>query len=106
MILINDQTGEEHSLSSQVELLIGTPVNTLTLKKTTPVIPETFTLHQNFPNPFDPITTLSYDLPKDSDVRLAVFDILGNEVPPWLAPANKQASGQSSGMPQTQWAGK
>ena len=45
-----------------------------------PVIPEMFTLHQNFPNPFNPITTLSYDLPRDSDVRLSIFEMLGNRV--------------------------
>ena len=43
-------------------------------------IPETFTLHQNFPNPFNPITTLRYDLPEQAFVTLTVFDMLGKEI--------------------------
>ena len=62
-----------------------------------PVIPETFTLHQNFPNPFNPITTLSYDLPKDSDVRLAIFDMLGNEL------ATLVSTNQQAGFKSVQW---
>ena len=44
------------------------------------VIPITFTLHQNFPNPFNPITTLRYDLPSDALVTLSIYDMLGREV--------------------------
>ena len=44
------------------------------------MIPVTFTLHQNFPNPFNPITTLRYDLPEDNFVMLTVYDMLGREV--------------------------
>ena len=43
-------------------------------------VAERFMLHQNFPNPFNPITTLRYDLPKDSFVIIRVFDMSGNEV--------------------------
>ena len=43
-------------------------------------IPRKFTLHQNYPNPFNPVTNIRYDLPKDSDVFLAVYDLLGREV--------------------------
>ena len=37
-------------------------------------------LHQNFPNPFNPNTSLRYELPIATDVVLVVYDILGREV--------------------------
>ena len=43
-------------------------------------VAERFMLHQNFPNPFNPLTTLRYDLPEDSFVKIRVFDMSGNEV--------------------------
>ncbi|MBI9072403.1 MAG: T9SS type A sorting domain-containing protein [Melioribacteraceae bacterium] len=42
--------------------------------------PETYLLKQNHPNPFNPVTNISFTLPKVSDVKLIVFDILGREV--------------------------
>jgi hypothetical protein len=39
--------------------------------------PEGFSLRQNFPNPFNPETAISYTLPQASDVRLDVFDLKG-----------------------------
>ena len=43
-------------------------------------IPETFALGQNFPNPFNPITNIFYDLPVDSKIELVIYDILGRKV--------------------------
>ncbi len=41
---------------------------------------EDFQLSQNFPNPFNPTTTIQYQLPKAGNVTIRVYDILGNEV--------------------------
>lgn len=44
------------------------------------VLPEVYALHQNHPNPFNPVTTLRYDLPEISHVTLTIYDILGRQV--------------------------
>ncbi len=43
-------------------------------------VPEKFTLHSAFPNPFNPSTTICFDLPEQSRVSIAVYNILGKEV--------------------------
>jgi hypothetical protein len=44
------------------------------------VQPEAYTLSQNVPNPFNPTTTIRYSLPENSQVRLALYNTLGQEV--------------------------
>jgi hypothetical protein len=42
--------------------------------------PKTFTLHANYPNPFNPSTTIGFSLPRSGYVRMKVFNILGETV--------------------------
>jgi hypothetical protein len=44
------------------------------------LIPKEYNLYDNYPNPFNPITTIKYDLPNAGDVSLIIYDILGRKV--------------------------
>lgn len=44
------------------------------------IIASDFELYQNFPNPFNAVTTIKYKLNKSGFVRLKIYDVLGNEV--------------------------
>jgi hypothetical protein len=47
---------------------------------TTEVVPSRVELEQNFPNPFNPTTTIGFTLPRAGYTRLEVFSILGTRV--------------------------
>ena len=60
-------------------------------------MPAIFTLHQNFPNPFNPITTLRYDLPLDALVTLSIYDMLGRKITQLVS------TNQEAGFKSVQW---
>lgn len=61
-------------------VLTGTDVSLVTNVKHTSSIPTTFSLAQNYPNPFNPSTTISFGLPKESNVKLDVYNLIGQRV--------------------------
>ena len=44
------------------------------------IIPDVFALHANYPNPFNPSTAITYDLPEAATVHLVIYDVLGRQV--------------------------
>lgn len=43
-------------------------------------IPETFALQQNFPNPFNPTTKITFSVPQKADVKLEIYNMLGQKI--------------------------
>ena len=43
-------------------------------------VPQVYQLHQNYPNPFNPVSKIKFDIPKQSNVKIRVYDVIGNEV--------------------------
>ncbi len=43
-------------------------------------LPTDYQLYTNYPNPFNPSTTIAYDLPRDVNATLKVYDVMGREV--------------------------
>lgn len=46
----------------------------------TPKMVESFILYNNYPNPFNPTTTIKYAVPRDAYITLKIYDMLGREV--------------------------
>jgi hypothetical protein len=63
-------------------------------------LPADYNLFQNYPNPFNPATTISYSLPKTSNVTLKVYDLLGREVKTLVS------TEQNRGLHRVQWNGE
>jgi len=50
------------------------------IKQETEIRPTEYSLSQNFPNPFNPSTTITFDLPVSGIVQIKVYDVLGREI--------------------------
>ncbi len=44
------------------------------------ILPKSYTLEQNYPNPFNPATTINFSLPTSANVKLTVYNLLGETV--------------------------
>ncbi|MDD5360803.1 MAG: M1 family aminopeptidase [Ignavibacteria bacterium] len=79
----------------QPTTVVFDPTNEIVIKTATLVvgvdenqnqIPNEYRLGQNYPNPFNPVTNIEYDIPKNTNVKIAIYDMTGREV---AAPVNE-----------------
>jgi len=78
-----DSTGNDTAVS----VLVRNPI-VQTARWTSPIgiqnitseLPTEYKLHQNFPNPFNPVTNINFDIIKSGVVKITVYDLLGREV--------------------------
>ncbi len=95
------QSGSPWSMYTYMKLigciLSDTVYGRLTAVGETAQVPSDFQLFQNFPNPFNPSATIRYSLATATDVRLTVYNVLGQEV------AVLVSGIQSAGLHEIRW---
>ncbi|MFA7418243.1 MAG: T9SS type A sorting domain-containing protein [Melioribacteraceae bacterium] len=76
-----NSTWSQGGANTRVYCTIGASMqnNDLAMAKTESEVPVEFAI-SNYPNPFNPTTTINYQLPKDEMVTIKVYDVLGKEV--------------------------
>ena len=80
-----------------------TMVGTATATEDETGVPRTFALHPNFPNPFNPQTTIRFDIAQATPVRLRVFNAMGQQVATLVegtyAPGTHEVTFDASALP-------
>lgn len=77
--LMDNGGGEIHWTQGNVlnKFGVGIPVG---VEQIAQLVPEQFVLNQNYPNPFNPSTEIRFAIPKQSNVKLVVYDIIGRVI--------------------------
>lgn len=73
VVAVDDLGYESNPTSSKCKAVEGNQDKLLN-------VPNEFALHHAFPNPFNPETTIKYNLPEQSQVQLTIFDLLGRNI--------------------------
>jgi hypothetical protein len=79
--VVEDRSMGVHNTKYTVSILqkaLG--IYPLAVDRTDLSVPDSYQLSQNFPNPFNPTTNIQFAIPTSGQVRLDVYDILGNHV--------------------------
>ncbi len=68
--------GDKWNWSLNKPVRIYNPIGIINLS----TIAQEFSISQNFPNPFNPVTQIDFSVARTSEIKIRIFDILGNEI--------------------------
>jgi len=71
-----DNVGQESPFSNQRSVSGLGPI----LKPVVEELPDDYALHTAYPNPFNPTTTIQFDIPSETKVLIELYDLLGQKV--------------------------
>ncbi len=75
------ESGDEYILQGEGNLILtGGNSQYQLIKGGINSLPTKFALHNNYPNPFNPTTTITYDIPNESHITLTIYDLMGRSV--------------------------
>ncbi len=92
------QDDEFQEWLQNIYIVVGPTCTTVAIEETSTgeFLPEKFAVHGNYPNPFQEITQLTFDLPWQARVRVEVIDVLGRHV--LSVPGSDMAAGWSKSV--------
>jgi PKD repeat protein len=68
------------TLNTSGSFIITLKRSTIGISQIGTTIPETFKLYNNYPNPFNPGTIINFDVPKAQNVRIKIYNALGEQI--------------------------
>lgn len=80
IVTIKDQQGKTYRDTTTAQYEITIPGSTAVNEQTEPEQPQKFRLEQNYPNPFNPSTKIEYQFKKPANIKLSIYNILGQEI--------------------------
>ena len=77
--IVNVETGVKYDIYDHTTLsFMGSEFQFLL--RSISELPQKYSLSQNFPNPFNPQTTISFGLPVDSELNISIYNLLGQKI--------------------------
>jgi hypothetical protein len=76
----NDDDDCPNTASGEAVNSNGCSESQLSISQVGTVLPEEFSIAQNFPNPFNPVTSITFDVAEMDEISLIVYDLTGKEV--------------------------
>jgi hypothetical protein len=77
--LLISSENEEYELEDSGQLILNGSVGHFTLSRVS-LIPTSFSISQNFPNPFNPITSINYIVPENSAIAISIYNLSGQKI--------------------------